>query len=96
MPLKLIRKPEVLSRHCCKTTCLYKQIADGVFTPPVKINDVSSAWPEYESDAILAARIAGRSRVELRALVRELIADRAKLPGLGASSCVASRNRAKA
>src|SRR4051794_16729104 len=79
MNFKLIRKPEILTRHLFKTTCLYQQIADGVFTPPVKINNTGSAWPEYESDAILAAIIAGYSKAELRALVQELITNRAKL-----------------
>lgn len=85
MNFTLLRKPAVLARHHFKNTSLYQQIADGVFPPPVKVTDVTSAWLEYESDAVLAARIAGCSKDELRALVRKLIADRAKLRNLAAA-----------
>jgi prophage regulatory protein len=76
---RLLKKPEVFDRHRFHNSTLYQQIRDGLFTPPVRMGANSSAWPEHESDAILRARIAGRSDAEIRELVSRLVADRSKL-----------------
>lgn len=55
---------------------LYEAIRKGVFVSPVKVTGKSSAWPASEVNAILAARIAGKTDDEIRALVVELTAAR--------------------
>jgi prophage regulatory protein len=79
MVLRLLKKPEILERHLLRPSTLYEHIRNGVFTPPIRSSSHTSAWPEHESDAIICARIMGRTDNELRALVRELVANRAKL-----------------
>jgi prophage regulatory protein len=54
----------------------YAKINAGLFTRPVKIGARASGWPESEVAAIQAARIAGKSSDEIRALVRKLEAAR--------------------
>jgi len=44
--------------------------------PPIKVTAKSSAWPASEVNAVLAARIAGKSDAEIRALVAQLISAR--------------------
>jgi prophage regulatory protein len=57
-------------------TKVYALIKDGLMTPPVKLTPRTSAWPEDEIAAINAAKIAGHSDDQIRALVRKLIAAR--------------------
>jgi prophage regulatory protein len=45
---------------------------------PVSIGGRSVAWPEQELQAVNRARVAGKSDDEIRALVRQLEADRTR------------------
>lgn len=56
----------------------YEWIARGVMPPGIALGERSVGWPDYELDAIAAARIAGKSEDEIRALVLDLIAARAQ------------------
>lgn len=50
----------------------------GLMPPGIALGIRSVAWPAHELDAIAAARIAGKSEDEIRALVRDLVAARAQ------------------
>ncbi len=54
----------------------YLDIHQGLFTPPVQIGARAVGWPSSEVETINAARIAGRSDAEIRALVATLVAAR--------------------
>lgn len=56
----------------------YEWITRGLMTPGIALGWRSVGWPAHELDAIAAARIAGKSEEEIRALVRDLVAARAK------------------
>ena len=58
---------------------IYNAIHDGLFTEPVQIGERSVGWPDYEVKAINAARIAGKSKSEIRELVKRLHAERVEL-----------------
>jgi prophage regulatory protein len=77
--MRLIRLPEVKSKTGHARTTIYEQIQRGLLPPPVRTGIKSSAWPDIEIDAINAARIAGKTRTEIRALVARLVANRKKL-----------------
>jgi len=55
---------------------VYAHVEEGTLTPPIKIGLRASGWPEYEIDAINAARIAGKSNDEIRELIKTLVAKR--------------------
>jgi prophage regulatory protein len=57
----------------------YNAVRDGTLTTGVAIGQRSKGWPDYEVKAIAAARIAGKSDVEVRELVRVLHAKRNEL-----------------
>ena len=76
MVLKLLRLPAVNIRSGRSRSATYNDIAEGLLTKPVSIGARAVAWPEHEIDAILAARIAGRSPDEIRELVIKLEAAR--------------------
>ena len=74
--LNLIRLPKVKSKTGYCGSTVYANVTDQTLTPPIKIGPRASAWPEYEIDAIIAARIAGKSDDDIRELVNELTAKR--------------------
>lgn len=72
----LIRKPAVRSKLGDSNTAFYVKIGKGLITRPIKIGERAVAWPSHEIDAIVDARIAGKSEVELRDLVQRLHSQR--------------------
>ena len=56
----------------------YEDINDELMTPPIKCGR-SSRWPLHEVEAIVRARIAGWDDDRIRQLVRQLVAQRAKM-----------------
>lgn len=64
---------------------LYADIASGTFPKAVKTSSRSAAWPALEVAEINAARIAGKSDDQIRALVERLHAARKTLCNGGAN-----------
>ena len=62
----------------CKST-IYNLIKAECFIPPVAISERAVGWPDFEVDAVNAARIAEKTEDEIRALVRDLVAARAHI-----------------
>ena len=58
---------------------VYNAIRVGLFTNGVAIGQRAKGWPDYEVDAINAARVAGKSENEIRELVKALHAKRSEL-----------------
>ena len=76
MAYKLVRLNSVLALTARSRSAHYVDIKDGLFTPPVKIGGRAVAWPQNEVDEINAARVAGKSKSEIRELVCGLVAKR--------------------
>lgn len=68
----LLRLPEVKRLTALSRSTIYARIAGGEFVAPVSLGARAVAWPEREVEAINAARIAGASNAEIRALVKRL------------------------
>lgn len=66
----------VMKRRGKKHSAHYADIKDGLFVKPILIGRRSTATPDYEVDILIAARIAGKSDEEIRALVQKLHAAR--------------------
>jgi predicted DNA-binding transcriptional regulator AlpA len=76
--LELERLPVVLQRRgVCRSLHLL-EVAQGRFTPPVKVGRCV-LWPRHETDALLAAQINGATREQLTRLVTELVEQRKAL-----------------
>lgn len=76
MSPKLQRLPAVKAKCGKSRSTIYQHVAQGLWTRPVRIGARAVAWPENEVDALNAARIAGQSDDEIRALVTRLHAAR--------------------
>lgn len=76
-PLLRIREVQATLRR--GRTSLHQDVKTGMLTPAIKVGARAVAWPSAEVFEVLAARIAGQSETEIRALVKRLVADRRKL-----------------
>ena len=79
--MKLLKLPKVLELTAIARSTHHKRIHEGLMTPPVRLGENSVAWPENEITAINAARIAGKTDNELKALVAKLVANRQTVVG---------------
>jgi prophage regulatory protein len=77
--VSMLRPEAVQARRGCQKTQLYKDINDGLLPPPIKRGRRFTFWPHYEIDAIAQAEIAGKSKEEIRGLVKKLVEQRSEL-----------------
>ena len=76
----ILRLPEVkrVLGHRADAS-VYNAIRAGLFTNGVAIGQRAKGWPDYEAQAIAAARVAGKSEDEIRELVNVLHTKRTEL-----------------
>ena len=72
----ILRIPAVKSESGLSRSTIYLRIAQGLWTKPVNLGARAVGWPSDEVAAINAARIAGKTDEEVRALVAKLEAAR--------------------
>ena len=85
--LTILRRKQVESECGYSRSTIYLRITQGLWTRPVRLGPRAVGWPAGEVAALNAARIAGRSDEEIRALVTRLEAARTATP-LGVSARV--------
>ncbi len=69
----ILRLPEVKAKTGHRADAsIYNAIRAGLFPAGVFIGQRAKGWPDYEVDAINAARVAGKSDDEIRELVNTL------------------------
>jgi len=76
MKRTILRIPAVKSESGLSRSTIYLRIAQGLWTKPVSLGARAVGWPADEVEAINAARIAGKTDEEVRALVSKLEASR--------------------
>ena len=72
----IFRLPAVQSESGYSRSTVYLRIAQGLWTKQVVLGPRCVGWPAHEVAALNAARIAGKSDEEIRALVVRLEAAR--------------------
>ena len=75
-PLTILRRPAVQADSGYSKSTLYLLITQGLWPKPVRLGPRSVGWPAGEVRAMNAARIAGKTDEEIRALVETLEAAR--------------------
>ena len=68
----ILRIPAVKTQSGLSRSTIYLRIAQGLWTKPVSLGARAVGWPSDEVAAINAARIAGKTDEEVRALVAKL------------------------
>ena len=74
--LSFHRLPRVLAARAVKKTKHYQDIADGLWTDPVRLGKRTVAWPAHEVTILNAAATAGATPEELRDIVKQLHTER--------------------
>jgi prophage regulatory protein len=72
----IARLPRVIAHYSKSRSAIYADVKSRLLTRPVRLGERSVGWPLHEIDAIISARIAGKSASEIRKLVAELEAAR--------------------
>jgi prophage regulatory protein len=87
MAQTILRLPAVKARTGLSRSTIYLRISEGTFPRPVSLGSRAVGWPDGEVETLNAARIAGQSEDEIRALVARLEEARKQaLPGATARS----------
>lgn len=76
MTHKILRLPAVKSESGYSRSTIYLRISQGLWPKPVNLGVRMVGWPTSEVATMNAARIAGKSDDEIRALVAKLEAAR--------------------
>ena len=71
-----LRLPDVCERTGKPKSTIYREIGDGLLTPPVRIGKRTSGWPDSEIDAINRARLSGQTDGDIKKLVANLLGAR--------------------
>lgn len=74
--LQLIRRSQVLTLTARSKSSLQLDEKNGLFCPPVSIGDRAVAYILHEVQAIVQARIEGKSKNEIKQLVSKMINNR--------------------
>lgn len=72
----ILRLPSVKSQSGYSRSTIYLRIEQGLWPKPVSLGARAVGWPASEVTVMNAARIAGKSDDEIRALVTNLEAAR--------------------
>lgn len=72
----LLRLPAVKAQSGYSRSTIYLRMSQGLWTQPVSLGARAVAWPAGDVAALNAARIAGKTDDQIRALVLKLEAGR--------------------
>jgi len=75
----ILRIPSISQQTGYARSTIYLRINEGLLPQLIKLGTRASGLPAYEVEAINAARIAGKSADDIRALVKRLEAARDSL-----------------
>jgi prophage regulatory protein len=76
--MAILRVNRVMDYMGVRRTSIHEAVKDGTLTRPIRVTTRAVGWPENEVQAVIAARIAGKSKAEIQALVNTLHAQRAR------------------
>lgn len=73
---QIYRKPDIKAIFSFADSTLYLHVSQGILPKPISLSSRARGWPASEIDAIVAARIAGRTEDQIKALVITMTAAR--------------------
>lgn len=81
----LLRLPAVKAQSGYSRSTIYLRMSQGLWTKPVSLGARAVAWPAGDVAALNAARIAGKTDEQIRALVLKLESARLAVVGEAAA-----------
>jgi len=77
--LRIERRQDVLDKVRFSRSTLYSRIQQGLFVPPLSLGRRSVQCLEHETDMVLRGLVSGKTDLEIKELVAEVIALRTNL-----------------
>lgn len=77
--IQLIRRPELLTIYPRSKSALQLDEKAGLFCPSISIGQRAVAYLKHEAEAVIQARVEGKSQQQIKQLVSELIKQRTKV-----------------
>lgn len=74
--IRILRLPDTLAKTGDSRSTHYAKVKVGLMPPAVRLGARSVGWVQFEVDAVLAARIAGKTDDDVRKVVCDLVASR--------------------
>jgi prophage regulatory protein len=77
--IRILRLPQVASKLGRATSTIWKDVADGVFVPPISVGPRSVGWIESEVNIWIEAQVLNSrtpQKIDMKSLVLELIASK--------------------
>lgn len=68
----ILRRKQVQAESGLSRSTIYLRVSQGLWPKPVSLGARAVGWPAYEVAALNAARIAGKTEGDIRALVVKL------------------------
>ncbi|MFO1360559.1 helix-turn-helix transcriptional regulator [Plasticicumulans sp.] len=81
---RILRRPAVTETYGIGRSTIYELAATGLLPRPVRLTARATGWPAAELEQVFAARVAGKTDDEIRALVQRLHAARQAEPASAA------------
>ena len=81
MATEILRLPRVQARSGLSRSTIYLRIEDGTVPKPISLGGRAVGWPDYEIDAVIQARLQGKTDAEIRVLVAQLVRARSSRAG---------------
>lgn len=76
MSLQIVKLPTLLEKFCISRSTAFHHIKEGLLPQNISLGQRSRGFILSELDAVLSARVAGKSNEEIKKLVKSLIAKR--------------------
>lgn len=73
---RILRRPETQTLFGLGKGTIRNRILEGLLPPPIDLGGRAVGWVELECLTVLDAMIAGSPPIEIKALVKELVANR--------------------
>jgi len=76
MNIIIVKQPNLLKQFAFSKSTLFSQINQGLMPKPISLGSRAVGYLQHELDAILLARVQGKSDPQIKELVQELLAKR--------------------
>ncbi len=80
--LEIVRIEKCCKKFGVKKSTYYNWIKNELMPPGISLGTRSVGWLTTELDAVLTARISGKSESEIRQLTKKLLADRKNIDAI--------------
>jgi prophage regulatory protein len=76
--IRIQRRPEMLHIFAYGKSTFHNRIKDGLIPPPISLGGRCVGWIEHETNTVLEAMISGRTDIEIKSIISNILKERSK------------------